>query len=149
MGGKQVAIIKETEPTRPIKVLLVDDEDRFRSSLAERLTLREFDVTEAANGEEAIRLFDVHAETVDLAFLDVVMPGVGGRAVSNHIREARDFYAASPPRHLRNQQTGGQASRQEDVRQVGLQPDRQDALNRQRNQGHLENIGDGFGHHTY
>ena len=84
MGGKQVAIIKETEPTRPIKVLLVDDEDRFRSSLAERLTLREFDVSEAANGEEAIRA--VRLNRPDVVLLDLTMPEMSGEVVLKEIK---------------------------------------------------------------
>ena len=37
-----------------IKLLLVDDEVDFLTAIAERLTLKDFDVTVASNGEEAI-----------------------------------------------------------------------------------------------
>ncbi len=84
MGGKQVTIVKETEPTRPIKVLLVDDEDRFRSSLADRLALREFNVSEAANGEEAIRA--VRLNRPDVVLLDLTMPEMSGEAVLKEIK---------------------------------------------------------------
>ena len=84
MGGKNVAIIKETEPTRPIKVLLVDDEDHFRSTLAKRLARREFDVSEAANGEEAIRA--VRLNRPDVVMLDRSMPGMNGEVVLREIK---------------------------------------------------------------
>ena len=37
------------------KVLLVDDEDRFRTSLARRLQARGFDVVDVDSGEEAVK----------------------------------------------------------------------------------------------
>ena len=38
------------------KILLVDDEERFRSDLAERLNLRGYETVEAGDGEYAIKV---------------------------------------------------------------------------------------------
>ena len=38
------------------KILLVDDESRYRSDLAQRLNLRGYETTEAGNGEDAIKI---------------------------------------------------------------------------------------------
>jgi len=59
-----------------IKVLLVDDEKDFIESLAERLQLRDFDVTTALNGNDAIK--SVQENDYDVIVLDVKMPGKDG-----------------------------------------------------------------------
>ena len=60
-----------------IKVLLVDDEDRFRTSLATRLRKRGFDVIDVNNGEDAIKLAR-HDNAVDIAVIDLQMPKMDG-----------------------------------------------------------------------
>jgi len=59
-----------------IKVLLVDDEKDFVESLAQRLQIRDFDVTTALSGEEAVDL--VREQNVDVIVLDILMPGKDG-----------------------------------------------------------------------
>jgi DNA-binding NtrC family response regulator len=58
------------------KILLVDDEERFISTLAKRLTLRGMTVEWVCRGEDAIS--KVKENKYDLAMLDVKMPGIGG-----------------------------------------------------------------------
>ena len=72
-----------------IKVLLVDDEEEFVYTLAERLNLRNIATLVATNGEEAIRM--IESETPPVVVLDVMMPGIGGLDVLKQIK--RD----SPP----------------------------------------------------
>ena len=59
-----------------IRMLLVDDEDDFRTTLANRLKLRRIDITDAASGSEAIEL--VKQRPFDVAVIDVKMPGIDG-----------------------------------------------------------------------
>ncbi|MDL1976767.1 MAG: response regulator [Deltaproteobacteria bacterium] len=59
-----------------IRMLLVDDEDDFRITLANRLKLRKIDITDAASGSEAIEL--VKQKPFDVAVIDVKMPGIDG-----------------------------------------------------------------------
>ena len=59
-----------------MRVLLVDDEEKFVSVLAKRLRLRGVDADYACSGEEAIRI--VREGDFDVALLDVNMPGIGG-----------------------------------------------------------------------
>ena len=59
-----------------IKVLLVDDEKDFVETLDERLQIRDFNVTTAFSGDEAIKL--VEENDFDVIVLDVQMPGKSG-----------------------------------------------------------------------
>lgn len=59
-----------------IQMLLVDDEDDFRTTLANRLKLRKIDVTDVASGDEAIEM--VKQRSFDVAVIDVKMPGTDG-----------------------------------------------------------------------
>jgi CheY-like chemotaxis protein len=58
-----------------IKVLLVDDEKRFRASTQKILVRRGFEVTTAGTGEEAL---DRLADGPDVVILDIRMPGMDG-----------------------------------------------------------------------
>jgi len=66
------------------KVLLVDDEEEFVTTLAERLKLRGIDASIATNGKEA--LTRIGADRPHVVILDVLMPGLGGLAVLDQIR---------------------------------------------------------------
>lgn len=67
------------------KILLVDDDDALRESLAEQLDLhQEFEVTTADMGTDAVKLAkDAH---VDLVLLDVGLPDMDGREVCRLLR---------------------------------------------------------------
>ena len=68
-----------------MRLLLVDDEKEFVSTLAERLSLRGFEtdwVTNAKDAEEIIK-----SRHYDLALLDVKMPQVGGRELKKIIEK--------------------------------------------------------------
>lgn len=70
-----------------IRVLLVDDEEEFVETLAQRLEVREFDVTTALNGADALARLE--HEEIDLVVLDLQMPGVDGIAVLRKIKELK------------------------------------------------------------
>jgi DNA-binding NtrC family response regulator len=59
------------------KVLLVDDEASFVETFAERLELRNFEISKAFSGEEALRILKEN-QTVEVVILDVKMPGMDG-----------------------------------------------------------------------
>ncbi len=66
------------------KVLLVDDEKDFRSTLLKRLRHRGLDVADAGSGEEALDY--LAGNQADVVLLDVKMPGMGGVAALVEIR---------------------------------------------------------------
>jgi PAS domain S-box-containing protein len=56
-------------------ILLVEDEELVRQTAAMTLRWYGYRVLEAADGTEAIRVWDEHAGEIDLLFSDMVMPG--------------------------------------------------------------------------
>lgn len=70
-------------------ILLADDEELVRDVAETMLRKAGYKVLVAVDGDDAIQLFDEHVETIDMALLDVVMPRVGGKAVSDHILKHR------------------------------------------------------------
>jgi DNA-binding response OmpR family regulator len=70
------------------RVLVVDDDPDIRGLLRELLDRRGFDVTEARDGQEALRAF--FAERPDLVVLDVAMPVLDGWKTLERIRELSD-----------------------------------------------------------
>jgi DNA-binding NtrC family response regulator len=59
-----------------VRVLLVDDEERFVSVLTKRLRLRGIDAEFALSGDAALAA--ARERRFDVALLDVKMPGMGG-----------------------------------------------------------------------
>ena len=58
------------------RILIVDDEERFRLTLAKLLKIRELDVTTLGSGPEALEA--LKQEPYDVIVLDVRMPGMDG-----------------------------------------------------------------------
>jgi DNA-binding NtrC family response regulator len=58
------------------RLLLVDDEEHFIQPLSERLSMRNYDVTIAMSGEEAIEKLNRY--NYDVVILDVDMKGMNG-----------------------------------------------------------------------
>jgi DNA-binding NtrC family response regulator len=62
----------------PATVLLVEDEDGVRRLLRRILENAGYAVLEASDGDEAEKLFDTHAGSIDLLVTDIIMPHCGG-----------------------------------------------------------------------
>lgn len=58
------------------KILLIDDEKEFITTLAERLELRGYDADIAESGEDGLALLGKAG--YDVAILDLMMPGLNG-----------------------------------------------------------------------
>jgi two-component system, OmpR family, response regulator len=66
------------------KVLLIDDEREFVSTLAERLALRNVNVDVAYDGEEGLKRISLDPPKV--VVLDIMMPGMSGLTVLAKIK---------------------------------------------------------------
>ena len=71
----------------PVRALLVDDEPLMLSSLAALLEGRNFDLTTANSGSDAIQL--LRRNVFDLVILDLQMPDVGGHAIMDFMKTQR------------------------------------------------------------
>ncbi len=69
-----------------LKILVVDDESRMRKLVKDFLVKKNFEVLEAADGEEAIDLF-YSDKNIALIILDVMMPRMDGWEVCREIRK--------------------------------------------------------------
>jgi len=68
-------------------ILIAEDEELIRNLVATILAKAGYSILLACNGEEATQLLEEHGDAVDLAFLDVVMPRLGGLDVQNRVHE--------------------------------------------------------------
>ena len=67
-------------------ILIVEDEESLVSFIAEELKYENYEVLIAADGQEALTLFDVNEERVNLLLLDWMLPKVDGLSVARKIR---------------------------------------------------------------
>ncbi len=68
-----------------IRVLMVDDEEQFRSTTSKILTRRGYQTTVAESGEAAVQI--IRDSNQDVVVLDVKMPGMDGHEVLREIKK--------------------------------------------------------------
>ena len=71
--------------TRPIKLLLVEDEEEFRDTAAKWMIRQGHEVEQAGNAQEALRHCD--ARHFDVAVVDLNMPGISGLELLQQMKE--------------------------------------------------------------
>ena len=70
-------------------ILLVEDEPAVRQLFATALTRAGYQVYEARNGQEALKVFDEHGDAIDLLLTDMRMPYMGGGELAQVLRGRR------------------------------------------------------------
>ncbi|MCH5189233.1 MAG: response regulator transcription factor [Oscillospiraceae bacterium] len=68
------------------KVLIAEDEASIRDFVVINLRRSGYEVIEAADGTEAMALFDGNHSEIDIAILDIMMPGADGLEVCKYLR---------------------------------------------------------------
>jgi CheY-like chemotaxis protein len=76
-------------PDAPETILLVEDEPAVRQLFAQALTRAGYRVYEARNGQEALKVFDQHGDSIDLLLTDMRMPFMGGAELAQQLRARR------------------------------------------------------------
>ncbi len=71
------------------KIMVVDDEMHIRELVRFYLNKAGFDTIEAANAEEALDI--VENQYIDLAVVDIMMPGMDGFELVEQMRQYREF----------------------------------------------------------
>jgi PAS domain S-box-containing protein len=84
----QTPLAKPPAPSQPLrgKILIVDDEDAVRLVAGEMLRRNGATILLAADGTEALALFQQHRHTIDLILLDLTMPGLSGEDVLRQLQ---------------------------------------------------------------
>ena len=67
------------------RILVCEDETSIREFVVINLKRSGYDVLEAGSGEEALALFDQEKGNVDIALLDIMLPGMDGFAVCREL----------------------------------------------------------------
>ena len=68
------------------RILVVEDEDAIRDFVVINLKRAGYEVVDAPNGEDALRIFEENGGNFDVALLDIMMPGIDGFTVCKKIR---------------------------------------------------------------
>lgn len=74
-------------PTQKTRVLIVDDDSTMAQYLSSHFLRRNFDVSTATNGDEAIRMFRVYDPA--LVLLDVTMEGMSGLETLERLKQIK------------------------------------------------------------
>ncbi|MBC7946924.1 MAG: response regulator [Chitinophagaceae bacterium] len=74
-----------------VSVLLVDDEESLRIVGSDLLDAMGFSVLTAANGREALELYQERGDVINLILLDMIMPEMGGIETYRLLREMSPF----------------------------------------------------------
>ena len=87
--GQDSPTPQDDEPQRET-ILLVEDEPAVRQLFAQALSRAGYRVHEARNGQEALKVFELHGDTVDLLLTDMRMPFMGGGELARQLRTRRE-----------------------------------------------------------
>ena len=85
--------VEEVKPETPKRkgapgsetILLAEDEDSVRKLLRNMLVAGGYKVLEAANGQEALGVFERNPDAIDLLLTDVIMPNLNGRELAQRV----------------------------------------------------------------
>jgi two-component system NtrC family response regulator len=78
-----------SDENKKIKLLIVDDEEDFLNTIAERLGMRDFDIATASEGDLAVKV--AKKEKFDVAILDMKMPGMDGLELLQILKKKHKF----------------------------------------------------------
>lgn len=67
-------------------ILVAEDERSIRELISINLRLAGYEIIEAGDGLQAIEKYNLNSHSVDIAVLDIMMPGCDGIEVCRHIR---------------------------------------------------------------
>lgn len=79
---------KQPQPSHSVShtILVVDDDKAVCDLTASMLEMKGYRVFRAANGEDAIRLFQYHASSIELLVTDIVMSNMSGPQLALQLR---------------------------------------------------------------
>ena len=69
------------------KILVCEDESAIRDFVVINLVRAGYDVIEADSGEKALKKYEENNGDIDVALLDVMLPGIDGLQVCKELRK--------------------------------------------------------------
>jgi len=82
-------------------ILLVEDEEVIRKLLQKMLSQQGYNLLETCDGEDALRVFTRHRDSIHLVVTDVVMPNMSGTELVRNLRvlcpETKVLYVSGHP----------------------------------------------------
>jgi CheY-like chemotaxis protein len=89
MPAKAEHAIGPVLPRGSETVLIVEDEDAVRHIVRRVLEAQGYEIVEARDGNDALRICAHRGDRIDLVLSDVIMPGMGGRELSRALATTR------------------------------------------------------------
>ena len=90
---RKPALPHESRATLPSRltptVLIVEDEESMLYVLEKMLVNRGYKVLQAPDGEQAVRIYQRHKESIDVVFLNMGLPKLSGRDVLFKIKQEK------------------------------------------------------------
>jgi DNA-binding response OmpR family regulator len=80
------AMTAEQAPSRPVRLLIVEDEERLAQGLCRNLELEGFETSSVGTGEDALTVLADERDQPDLVVLDIMLPGIDGLEVCRRLR---------------------------------------------------------------
>ena len=74
---------------KQIKLLIVDDDEKFLKIISERLGMKDFDIISSSDGNKAIK--SAKKGKFDVAILDLKMPGMDGMELLQLLKKKHKF----------------------------------------------------------
>jgi two-component system cell cycle sensor histidine kinase/response regulator CckA len=84
----QAPVVEDMTPMHGT-ILLVEDEAAVRDATRRMLGRHGFTVIEAANGVDAMDLYERQGQSIDVVLTDVVMPSMGGADLVRSLRQRK------------------------------------------------------------
>jgi len=76
---------------KQISILLVEDDDKLRSTIQDYMQMNGFQVIACPDGSTALSRFREHGEALDIILLDGMLPDIDGFDILKSVRETSDI----------------------------------------------------------
>lgn len=76
---------------KQISILLVEDDDKLRSTIQDYMQMNGFQVIVCPDGSTALSRFKEHGEALDIILLDGMLPDIDGFDILKSVRETSDI----------------------------------------------------------